>query len=69
LRNVASDKGYSEIGRSGKFFNIKYKTPIDDLNMYSGFKANFCFLEKGIFLRIDSAKKIVRNQTVLEYIN
>ncbi len=37
--------------------------------MYSGFKANFVFLEKGIFLRVDSAKKIVRNQTVLEFIN
>lgn len=37
--------------------------------MYSGFKANFVLLEKGIFLRVDSAKKIVRNQTVLEYID
>lgn len=26
-------------------------------------------LEKGIYLRVDSAKKIVRNQTVLDYIN
>ena len=37
--------------------------------MYSGFKANFCLLERGIFLRVDSAKKIVQNKTVLEYIN
>jgi hypothetical protein len=37
--------------------------------MYSGFKANFVALEKGIFLRVDSAKKIVRNQTVLEFID
>ena len=37
--------------------------------MYSGFKANFVLLDKGIFLRVDSAKKIVRNQTVLEYID
>ena len=37
--------------------------------MYSGFKANFCMLDKGIFLRVDSARKIVRNQTVLEYID
>ncbi len=37
--------------------------------MYSGFKANFVSLERGIFLRVDSAKKIVRNQTVLEYID
>ncbi len=37
--------------------------------MFSGFKANFMQLEKGIYLRVDSAKKIVRNQTVLDYIN
>ena len=37
--------------------------------MYSGFKANFIMCEKGIFLREDSAKKIVRNQTVLEFID
>lgn len=64
-----SEAGYSEIGRTGKYFNLKSKKEIDNLNMYSGFKANFVFLEKGIFLRVDSAKKIVRNQTVLEYID
>jgi hypothetical protein len=69
FRNVMSEAGYSEIGRTGKYFNIKSKKEIDNLNMYSGFKANFVFLEKGIFLRVDSAKKIVRNQTVLEYID
>lgn len=37
--------------------------------MFSGFKSNFVFLEKGIFLRVDTAKKIVRNTTVLETIN
>lgn len=37
--------------------------------MFSGFKANFMWLQKGIYLRVDSAKKIVRNQTVLDFIN
>jgi hypothetical protein len=37
--------------------------------MFSGFKANFMSLERGIFLRVDTAKKIVRNETVLDYIN
>ncbi len=64
-----SQAKYSEIGRSGKFFNLKSKRQLDDLIMYSGFKANFVALEKGIFLRVDSAKKIVRNQTVLEFID
>lgn len=37
--------------------------------MFPGFKANFMSLEKGIYLRVDSAKKIVRNQSVLDFIN
>jgi len=37
--------------------------------MYSGYKSNFVKLEKGYFLRIDPAKKIVRNQTVLDFID
>ena len=37
--------------------------------MFSGYKVNFMELEKGIYLRVDTAKKIVRNQTVLQYIN
>lgn len=37
--------------------------------MFSGYKANFMWLEKGIYLRVDSAKKIVRNQTVLDFVN
>ena len=37
--------------------------------MYNGFKSSFVQLEKGIFLKVDAAKKIVRNQTVLAYID
>ena len=37
--------------------------------MFSGYKANFMLLEGGIYLRVDGAKKIVRNQTVLDFIN
>ena len=37
--------------------------------MFYGVKANFMKLEKGIFLRVDSARKIVRNETVLDFIN
>lgn len=44
FRNVMSQAKYSEIGRSGKFFNLKSKKDIDDLIMYSGFKANFVSL-------------------------
>jgi len=37
--------------------------------MYNGYKSNFVRLEKGHFLRVDPAKKIVRNQTVLEFMD
>ena len=37
--------------------------------MYNGYKSNFVHLEKGYFLRVDPAKKIVRNQTVLEFMD
>lgn len=60
---------YMEIGRSGKYFNTKEKTKIDNLMMFSGYRSNFVELESGIYLRVDSAKKIVRNQTVLEMID
>lgn len=33
--------------------------------MYDGYKANFVKLNAGYFLRVDSVKKIVRNETVL----
>jgi len=56
---------FVEIGRSAKYFNGKEKTAIDNLIMFNGYKANFVRLEKGFFLRVDSAKKIVRIQTVL----
>lgn len=44
FRNVMAQTGYVEIGRTGKYFNIKTKKEIDNLNMFSGFKANFCIL-------------------------
>lgn len=69
LRNIMSRLNYVEIGRSGKFFNAKDKTPIDNLVMYGGYKANFVYLEKGFFLRVDPAKKIVRSDTVLSVID
>lgn len=61
LRNIMRKLDYVEIGRSGKYFNSKEKNYIDNLMMFNGFKSSFIVLEKGIFLRVDSAKKIVRN--------
>lgn len=69
LRNIMNRLNYVEIGRSGKYFNAKDKVPIDNLVMYGGYKANFVHLEKGYFLRVDPAKKIVRSDTALEAID
>jgi hypothetical protein len=69
LRNSMRNIDYVEIGKTGKYFNSKDKRDIDGLVMYNGFKSSFTELEKGYFLRVDSAKKIVRNQTVLDFID
>lgn len=63
LRNNMVRLGYAEIGRSGKYFNTKQsaRKELDNLYIYSGFKANFVHLQKGYFLRVDSAKKVVRS--------
>jgi hypothetical protein len=65
LRSSMRNIGYIEIGRTNKYFNAKDKKNIENLIMYNGFKSNFVELERGIYLRVDAAKKIVRNQTVL----
>ena len=36
---------------------------------FTGFKANLGSMEKGIYLPVHSVQKIVRNETVLVYIN
>lgn len=37
--------------------------------MYSGYRSSFVYLEGGYYLRVDSAKKVVRDQTVLQFID
>jgi hypothetical protein len=44
LRNVMRGLDYMEIGRSGKYFNCKQSTKIDNLLMFSGYKSNFVLL-------------------------
>lgn len=69
LRSIMRKLNYMEIGKTGKYFNAQRKTHIDNLMMFSGYRSNFVHLEGGYYLRVDSAKKIVRNQTVLQYID
>ena len=69
LRNIMRNLNFVEIGKSGKYFNAQEKTKLDNLMMYNGYKSNFVLLERGYYLRVDAAKKIVRNDTVLDFIN
>ena len=62
-------KNYIEIGRTGKFFDPKNKKTVDSLVMFSGYKANFQMLENGLNLRVDVAKKFVRQDTVKRIID
>lgn len=61
LRSMMRSKNYVEIGRSAKFFNQNDRSSVDSLVMFSGYKANFQFLEGGLYLRVDVAKKFVRS--------
>ncbi len=70
LRNVMKRLDFTELGKSRKFFNTtRFETPDPALKLFSGYQANFIQAQKGIYLRVDPAKKIVRNQKVLTAIN
>lgn len=69
LRNVMSRLNYVEIGRTSKFFDTKNRTEFDGLFMYPGFQASFNRLEGGVYLKVDSANKIVNNKNVLQVID
>jgi hypothetical protein len=64
-----SRMGFIEIGRSGKYFSTLNAKSIDNLKMYYGFTSSFQECEKGMLLRVDTARKIVRSDTVLATIN
>ena len=44
LRSLMRTLEYMEIGRSGKYFSSKDRTPIDNLVMFGGYKSNFVML-------------------------
>jgi hypothetical protein len=71
LKNQMRNMGFMEIGKSRKYFDSKTKKQVagTDLTIYQGFETSFVNLEGGIYLKVDTANKIVRNKTVLECIN
>ena len=68
LRTAMKKLNFVEIGKSKKFFDSKTKKSIPDTDfyIYQGYTANFCRLESGLFLKVDSTSKIVNRKTVLE---
>ena len=61
LRNLMHKHNFTELGKSRKFFNTtKYEQPEQSLRLFSGYQANFLIGQSGFFLRVDPAKKIVR---------
>ena len=69
LRNVMNRLNYVEIGRTNKFFDTKNRTEFDGLYMYPGYQASFNRLQGGVYLKVDSANKIVNSKNVLQVID
>lgn len=70
LKRLMLKNRFQELGKAGgRYFDTSKMNTFDNLRLYDGYKANFVRLEKGIFLRVDSIKKVVRETTVLEFIN
>ena len=66
FRNVINQFYYTEIGRTNYFFNIKSLEKMDNIVLFSGFRSNFTTLESGTFLRVKTAKNVIRTETVLQ---
>ena len=66
LRSMMSKLKYCEIGRTGKFFNSDRAQAIDNLKMFRGFASTFVNCEKGVYLRVDTARKIIRKDSVMD---
>ena len=60
--------GYKEIGKNSKFFNVTNQTQLANLQIYKGFNTSAYVSEESLKLIVDFATRIIRNQTVWEYI-
>jgi predicted DNA-binding antitoxin AbrB/MazE fold protein len=70
LKRLMLKNRFQELGKTGgRYFDTSRMKPLDNLRLYDGYKVNFLRLEKQVFLRVDSIKKVVREDTVLDFIN
>lgn len=60
-----------EFGRSSKYFNLDKSASIPDTNLriFHGYLTSFNHYESGFYLKIDVSHKIIRTETVLNYID
>ena len=71
VKNFFHQIGYTEIGRSGKYFDAKHFQPLESakVTVFKGYSSNFSLLDEGLFLRMDPSVKVVRQETVLDVID
>ena len=71
VRNFFYQLQYTEIGRSGKYFDPQSRQHLDgaEVSIFRGYSSSFLQLEGGLFCRIDPAVKVVRSESVLDVVN
>lgn len=69
LRGIMSRQGYIQIGKSSKYFNANSEIKIEGMKMLKGYQTSFLEVECGHVLRVDNARKIIRSDTVLNFID
>lgn len=71
VKHVLRSMKLLEFGRSSKYFNLEKSAAIPDTNLriFHGYLTSFNHYESGFFLKIDVSHKIIRTETVLNYID
>ena len=71
VKHVLRSMKLLEFGRSSKYFNLEKSASIPDTNLriFHGYLTSFNHYESGFYLKIDVSHKIIRTETVLNYID
>ena len=62
---------FIELGHTKRFFHRNDQQSVRNSNIlrFDGYSANFCRLQSGLYLKIDTACKFAHKLTVLQHIN
>lgn len=69
LKNILRRIGYSEVGKSRRYFNMNRSEDLGDLLLYRGYETGFVTKLSGLLLKIEPVNRIIRKETVLSYIS